>query len=231
MATTSLAPHGLGADASGHSCFIGRAGGGVGRERVKGPLHNPSTSARFATMLRSACVAESRSPRIQRAAPRTDPESSTNESALPHRAPTIAELCTFTIVSAAFRARRFSCTCPLLCDFLEQGLWRLSRRLSRSLRKPAVCGGQHRACFSALVLLREQSAPRLIVARNSHDLAPGSRAIDMTSRRASSISIALRRQRLAVEKPRRTGGTSFVSRSVVAEIGHDNVRFCQCKLN
>jgi hypothetical protein len=28
-----------------------------------------------------------------------------------------------------------------------------------------------------------------------------------------------------VEKSRRTGGTSFMSRSVVAEIGHDNARF------
>jgi hypothetical protein len=77
-----------GADASGHSCFIGGGGSrGVAGNGLtfKGPLHNPSTSARFATMLRSACVAESRSPRIQRAAPRTAPESSTNESALPQR--------------------------------------------------------------------------------------------------------------------------------------------------
>jgi hypothetical protein len=115
----------------------------------------------------------------------------TNESALPQRPPRVAELCTFTIVSAAFRARRFSCTCHYSAISSEQGLWRLSRRLSRSLRKPAVCGGQHRACFSALVLLREQ-------ARQAHRrtqfprLAPGSRAIDMASRRASSISMALR---------------------------------------
>jgi hypothetical protein len=28
-----------------------------------------------------------------------------------------------------------------------------------------------------------------------------------------------------VEKPRKTAGSSFMSRSIVAEIGHDNVRF------
>ena len=65
-----------------------RRGLGGLRERVdlsRGPLRNPSTSARFATMLRSVCVAESRSNRIQRVAPRTAPGSSSNESALPQR--------------------------------------------------------------------------------------------------------------------------------------------------
>ena len=70
-----LAPHGWGRRVRPF-VFYWAGRWGVGRERVKGPLHNPSTSARFATMLRSACVAEFRSPRIQRAAPRTAPESS-----------------------------------------------------------------------------------------------------------------------------------------------------------
>ena len=65
-----------------------RRGLGGLRERVdlsRGPLRNPSTSARFATTVRSVCVAESRSNRIQRVAPRTAPGSSSNESALPQR--------------------------------------------------------------------------------------------------------------------------------------------------
>src|ERR1700736_6761589 len=62
-------------------------------------------------MLRSACVAESRSPRIQRAAPRTAPESSTDESALPQRPKDRGTLHLHDGQPAAFRKRRLSCTC------------------------------------------------------------------------------------------------------------------------
>ena len=146
-----------GADASSHSCFIGAgqvrglAGNGLRVPSII-HLHRPDSPQCYDLHV------------LQNLAPLgfSAPHHGPIRKVPPMRArflgaPRIAELCTFTIVSAAFRARRFSCTCPLLCDFLEQGLWRLSRRLSRSLRKPAVCGGQHRACFSALVLLREQA--------------------------------------------------------------------------
>ena len=113
--------------------FVFYCGGGLGAygnglTLSRGPLRNPSTSARFATMLRSACVAESRSNRIQRVAPRTAPGSSSNESALPQR----------PRGSRNFAASRWSAP-----HFVQGG----SPALATTLRFPRV-GAHRRTQFS-----------------------------------------------------------------------------------